>query len=96
VSATPAPGPTALGVRATLQELTKINLPPPQHTCRAVVAKADLYEKKITPYSIGDLYTAALLLTGVTDAKEMTLGQMIQAYSDMMGCFVAVPVHGVK
>jgi hypothetical protein len=49
----------------------------------------------ITPDAIGHLYATALRAQGVADnASKVSAQQMVQAFSDMMGCFVrATPTH---
>jgi hypothetical protein len=85
----PAPAPSAAATVPTPPP--SVNLPMPRHSCPTVIAGMHL--KKSTPLnadSLGLMYASALKLNGVVGQKKIALSQLIQAYSDTLGCFVTI------
>lgn len=69
-----------------------VNLPPPSHSCAFIVGAAQVQGKPLTPDTLGILYAASIRAQGVADTgSKLTAQQMVQAFSDLMNCFVAAP-----
>lgn len=66
-----------------------VNLPPPTLSCAAVVGAAGAANQPITPDLIGRLYAGALKQGGMKDkGSPVTPKELIQAFSNVMDCFV--------
>lgn len=66
-----------------------MNLPPPMHSCAYIVGAAQVQNKPLTPDTLGMIYAASIRAQGVSDSgTKLTTGQLVQAFSDFMSCFV--------
>lgn len=99
VAALPASGVAYAGQDAPVAPVA-VNLPDPQHPCAQLLKLAgreyhtDRFPKDAE--TIGKLYHVAIDLNGTPPGapdtfENISLTQLIQAYSDLMGCFVSHP-----
>ena len=82
VAVSPSPLPKPLPTAAP------INLPLPIHSCPFLVGASGLQGRVIDTEALGHLYATALRAQGVGDHSPVTSAQLVQAFSDFMGCFV--------
>ena len=66
-----------------------VNLPLPKHSCKELVSKAFPSGKAVlNADNLGKLYASGLKLNGVVGGAKVSVEQLIQGYSDAMGCFI--------
>lgn len=68
-----------------------VNLPLPTHSCAFIVGAAQVGARPVSPDTLGALYAAAIRAQGIGDApgQKITQWQLIEAFSDFLGCFTA-------
>jgi hypothetical protein len=82
----------ALALASPSPSPAPVNLPLPRHDCAAIIAVAHLPATAvINAETLGALFTASVRLNGVYDSRPVTLGDLVQGFADVVGCFIHPP-----